>query len=123
MVMWEKSRCSILFHFDVPGRQVTDGDQQSRLSGKLGELEFPGPGAVAVGAACVGSDEQSCRLGVGVLALAVPPAADRFHGERGGVVVGSDVDPAGVRPEVVDRAGGAPLSVIKEYIEQQKRPL
>lgn len=31
-----------------------------------------------------------------------PPAADRFHGESGGVVVGADVDPPGVGGQVVD---------------------
>jgi len=69
--------------------------------------------AVAVGAACVGGDEQACRLWVGGPALAGPPAADRFHCERGGVVIGAHVDPAGVRREIVDpvRDGLAQLGV------------
>jgi hypothetical protein len=35
----------------------------------------------------------------------LPLATDRLHGEHGGVVVGADADPAGVRAQVVDAVG------------------
>ncbi|RPK84534.1 hypothetical protein EES46_24045 [Streptomyces sp. ADI98-10] len=83
-------------------RQVADRDDQPGFRGQAGEVEFPGPGAIAVGPARIGSDQQPGSLRVVGPALAVPPAADRLHRERGGVVVGADIDPAGVRRQVVD---------------------
>lgn len=76
-------------------------------------MEFPGPGAVAVGAACIGGDQQPGSPRIGGPALVVPPAADRLHRERGGVVVGADVDPAGVGRQIVDavRDGLAQLRI------------
>jgi hypothetical protein len=37
-----------------------------------------------------------------VIATVLPPATDRGDGERGSVVIGADVDPAGVRGDVAD---------------------
>jgi len=34
-----------------------------------------------------------------------PPAADRLDRERAGVGIGADVDPAGVRADVIDPVG------------------
>jgi hypothetical protein len=93
MEIWENSRCSMAFHLEVPG-----GKWQT-------EFGFPGSDAVAVGTTCVRGDQQARRVGVVADADAVPPAAQRFHGERGGVVVGADVDPPGVRGQVVDPVG------------------
>ncbi len=42
---------------------------------------------------------------VGAAAGSSPPASDRGHGERGGVVVGADRDPAGVAAQVVHPVG------------------
>ena len=42
--MWENSRCSILFHLDVPGRpggQVAHGHGYAGLSGERGESGLP----------------------------------------------------------------------------------
>jgi hypothetical protein len=84
---------------------VTYGDRQAGLGGEGREFGFPGAGAVAVGAARVGGDQQPGRLRVVEASLPVPPAADGFHREGGGVVVAADVDPAGVRRQVVDAIG------------------
>ncbi len=40
------------------GRQVADRDGQPGLVGEAGQLDLPQPGAVAVGAAAVGGDQQ-----------------------------------------------------------------
>jgi hypothetical protein len=52
-VIWENSRCSILFHLLVPGGRC---DGQPSLGGECGQLDFPGADAVAVGAAAVAAD-------------------------------------------------------------------
>lgn len=38
-------------------RQVADRDDQPGFRGQTGEVEFPGPGAVAVGPARIGGDQ------------------------------------------------------------------
>ena len=39
-VIWENSRCSILFHLLVPGGQVADGDRQAGLGGERASSIF-----------------------------------------------------------------------------------
>ena len=78
------------------GREVAAGDLQPGLLREPRQLCFPGPGAVAVRAARVAGDQQPRRMRVAVLADGIPPAADRFRGERRGVVIGADVDEPGV---------------------------
>jgi hypothetical protein len=51
MVMWENSRCSILFHLEVPRGKWHAVNLQAGLPGQRRELMFPGPGAV-------GDDDQ-----------------------------------------------------------------
>ena len=84
------------------GREVQHGDRQARLRGERGQFRLPRPGAVAVGAARVAGDQQPPGARIAVPAGGVPPAADRLHRERGGVVVGADVHEPGVVPDVVD---------------------
>src|SRR5450755_4602506 len=79
-------RCSILFHFDVPG-----GKWQTRIdsASSLGEfLQFglPQVGAAGVAAAAVSSDRQARRFGVALLAEVLPPRADRVDREGAGVM-------------------------------------
>ncbi len=45
---------------------MTDSDLEPGLFGELGELDLPGPDAVAVRAAGVGGDEEALGVGVGV---------------------------------------------------------
>ena len=84
------------------GREVADGDLQSGLPREIGDPGLPRPGAVAVGAAGVSGDQQPPGAGVAGPAGRVPPAADRLHRERGGVVVGAHAHPAGVGGQVID---------------------
>src|SRR5271165_3188265 len=92
----------------VPARsrwQVQHGDVQAGFCGERGQLGLPQPQPGAVGPAGISGDQQPPAAGVGCLPDRLPPAADRGDGERAGVVVGADVDPAGVRGQVVDPVG------------------
>ena len=93
-------------------REVAHGDGQSGLGGEFGEFDFPGPDPVAVGSAAVGADQQPVGVGVAVLADGFPPAAQCRDGERGGVVVDTDRDPAGVGRDVVDAIGDGLAQVL-----------
>src|SRR5215468_3029530 len=102
-----------LVPFRGAGREVARGDLQAGLEGKCGQLMLPGPGAGVVRAARVRGDQQPPGARIGGAARVVPPAADRLHGEGGGVMVGADVHPARVGRQVVDpvRDGLAQLQV------------
>src|SRR5512132_3056500 len=56
--------------------QVADGDGQAGAGGQGGQFGLPLPGAVAVGPAAVGGDQQPGRVGVGGPPCLVPPLAD-----------------------------------------------
>ena len=77
-VVWQNSRCSILFHFDVPGGkwQQVISRPVSRPARRPG---LPRPGPAAVRAAGVRGDQQPPRARVAARALGLPPAAQRFH--------------------------------------------
>src|SRR5579859_5532566 len=85
-----------------PGREVADGDLETRLVGQLLELELPQPDPVAVAPAGVGGDEQARRIGIQFLAHGLPPAPDALDREGGRVVVGPDAHPGLVGGDVVD---------------------
>ena len=97
MVMRENSRCSILFHLEVPGGKWQTVIASPVSSARAARPGFPGPGAVAVGPAGVGGDQQPAGGRVVGPAAGIPPAADGLDRELGGVVVGADVHPPGVR--------------------------
>ena len=90
-----------------PGREMADGDLQPGFHGQRCQLGLPRPGAVAVGAARIRGDQQPPGQRIVAAADRFPPAADRLHGERGGVVVGADGHPAGVAGEVIHPVGTA----------------
>ena len=64
MVMRENSRCSILFHFEVPGGKWQQVISSPVSAGQVRQPGLPGPGPVAVGPAGVGGDQQPPRAGV-----------------------------------------------------------
>ena len=88
-----------------PWRQVADGELKPRLGRQPGQLGLPCPDPVAVGTTSVGTDQQPLGGRVGVAADLLPPASQRLDRERGGVVVDSDTDLAGMMPKVVDPIG------------------
>ena len=58
MVIWENSRCSILFHLLVPGGKWQTVISRPVSAAKRRQLGLPEPVAVAVGAARVRGDQQ-----------------------------------------------------------------
>src|SRR5215207_1062492 len=107
---WPAGSCRLV-PFGGARREVADGDAQARLGGQGRQFGLPCPVAVAVGAASIRGDQQPGGLRVVVVASRLPPAADGGDRERGGVVVGADVDPAGVAGEVVDAIGNGLLGL------------
>ena len=81
---------------------VADGDFESGFLGQSGEFEFPEPGAMSVGSATVGGDENPAGVGVLYLADLSPPFVDGGHGENRRVVVDADREPGAVIGHVVD---------------------
>ena len=66
---------------------------------------FPQPGAVPIGSAAVGGDEQPPGVRVFLPPHLLPPFFDGGHREDRGVVVDADGDPGAVVGEVVDPVG------------------
>ena len=80
---------------------MAHADLKARLVGQLLQLDLPRAGAVAVGAAAVGGDLKRGGVGVTRLPEVFPPAADRVHGELGGVVIDASFDVESGTSEVV----------------------
>jgi len=101
-----------------PRRQVAHRDHEPGLGGQRSEFGFPGPGAVPVRAASVGGDQQPGGAGVDGVAGGSPPRADGVDREGGGVVVGADADPSGVRGQFVDPVGvGLAQFLVDEVVD------
>ena len=97
---------------------MAHGDLQAGPGREGGQLGLPQPGPVAVGAAAVGADQQPGGVRVGGLAGLLPPGADRLHRERGGVMVGADGHPPGVRAHVVHPVrGDLALVLVDEVVD------
>src|SRR5450755_3949772 len=79
-------RCSILFHFDVPGGKWQTRIEIASSLGELLQFGLPQVGAAGVAAAALSSDRQARRFGVALLAEVLPPRADRVDREGAGVV-------------------------------------
>src|SRR3954468_11675489 len=101
-VMNEKSRCSILFHLDVPGgkwrmisvRPVSSASRWSSLfHSRLRALLLPPLSA---------GDDQAVGGAATRFADIVPPTADRVDGEGGRVVIDPDAHPSAIGADVVD---------------------
>ena len=107
-----------------PGREVADRDLQPGLLRQGGQPQLPRAGPVAVGAARVRGDQQPPGPRVLAAASGVPPAADRLHRERGGVMVGAHVHPARVRRHVIEPVGnGLACAVAREIMRADSRRL
>jgi len=97
----ENSRCSILFQLDVPGgRWQTVMQRPVSVAGAASSV-FPQPQPRPVGPTGIGGDQQPVGVGIGAGAHGVLPPADRLDGKLAGVGVGADIDPTGVRGDVV----------------------
>ena len=100
-----------------PGREVAHRDLQPGLFGQDGELVFPEPAPVAVGAAGVAGGQQPPRARVAGAALGPPPQPQRVHRERCGVMADPDGHEPPVRGDVVDPVrGDLPQLLIGEVV-------
>jgi hypothetical protein len=94
-----------LVPFAGSGWVVADGDVESGCLGQSGEFELPQPGAMSVGSAAVGCDENPAGVGVFFLAQLLPPFVDGGYSEDRRVVVDTDRDPSAVFGQVIDPVG------------------
>ena len=91
--------------FARSGWKMADHDFQSFAVGPLLKAFFPEPAPRAVASSSVGEDKNFTSFGAGPFSGFSLPAADASDCKFGGVVVGSDVDPASVLACVVDSVG------------------
>ena len=103
-VMWQNSRCSILFHFDVPGGKCDTLIVKPVRSAKRCNSTFQRRRALLLppASAVMSSSRAS---GYVCFPHVAPPAGNRFDGEGRRVVIDADADPARVLREVVDAVG------------------
>ena len=79
-----------------PWGQVTDAQLQSRFVRQPLQFHLPQADPRSIAAARVGGDEKFGGLREGWLSHAVPPAANGFDGERGGVVIDAHAHPPAI---------------------------
>src|SRR4051794_1684812 len=94
-------------------RQVGHRDRQPGLVGEALQLALPQPDPHAVAAAAVGGDQQPGGGGIAGPAKIPPPVPNALDGEGGSVVIDAEIDPSGIRSDVVD-AGGRHLAQVGE---------
>src|SRR5262245_13622824 len=100
-----------------PGREMADLDLQPRLVAQSLQLGLPKAIARAVAATAVRGDQQPGRPAVTTAPQALPPTADRGHGELRRVAADAHADPRLVVAQVVDPVGhGLPLARVGEVM-------
>src|SRR5688572_18792969 len=97
-VIWQKRRCSILFHLEVPGGKP----RSSTRSGRPGS-EAHASTAGSVGAAAVGRDHQPGGRGIEGTTFLVEPGTNGVDRELGGIA--GHTDTAAVVGQIVDAIG------------------
>src|SRR3954453_23764418 len=93
--------------------QVGHRDRQPGLVRAALQLALPQPDPHAVAAAAVGGDQQPGGGGIAGPAKVPPPVPNALDGEGGSVVIDAEIDPSGIRGDVVD-AGGRHLAQLGE---------
>ena len=69
---------------------------------ELPQLDLPQPQPPAIAAAGVRRDQDGAGRWIEPFPFMTPPAPDRGHGKRTGVVMGPDIDKAGVAPDIIN---------------------
>src|SRR6266567_3466051 len=87
------------------GRIMSHSDLELFLIGQVLELLLPQAISHSIGTTPVSSDEQLLFVRIELLATALPPAADAFHGKLGGVMVDAHVDKAAVVNQIIHPVG------------------
>jgi TolB-like protein len=86
-------------------RIVVDADHEASVVGQLLQFALPEPHPRAIRAAAVGGDRELARMRIALSSHAFEPAADRLHGELGGVARDPDADEAGIGGHIVHPIG------------------
>ena len=83
-------------------REVTDRDRETRAIRELLQLSLPEPKPRAIAPASIGGDHERPSLPIGRSPHALPPSADRVHGEARRVMIDPQTHPPFVAVEIVD---------------------
>lgn len=75
-------------------RQMTDGNGQAALCGKLLQLYLPQPVANPVGPASISNNEQLLTGGIELYSDLLPPSSDTLHGKFRRLMVDANIDEA-----------------------------
>src|SRR5580700_5648806 len=94
-----------LVPFRCAGRIVVDADHEPGFVGQFLQFELPEAHTGTIRAAAVCSDRQFPCIGIALSSHAFEPAADRLHGELGGVAGDPDADESGVGGHIVHAIG------------------
>ncbi|SAL21509.1 hypothetical protein AWB68_00825 [Caballeronia choica] len=86
-------------------RKMTDLYLHLQFIGQVLQLPVPQAHSIAVAAAAVGGNQQAAGVLIHRLTHFPPPAANALDGKFCGVVIDADVDPSGVRRQVIDAIG------------------
>src|SRR6516225_9824250 len=91
-----------------PRWQMTDRDLQSGLVGQLLQFPFPQTHSNAVTPAGISRDQQSRRLGIGLVPHRFPPSPDALGGKGGRVMIHPHAHPSRILGHVVNPIGSRP---------------
>src|SRR6266851_6907412 len=83
-------------------REMTDRDRETRAIRELLQLPLPEPKPRAIAPAGIGGDHERPSLAIGRSPHALPPSADRVHGEARRVMIDPQTHPPFVAVEIVD---------------------
>ena len=102
IVICENSLCSTVFHLLVPGGRWQTVTCRAALAANFANSIFQARTRDPLEPPPSAQINNRSALGYRPFADGVPPAAERLNSERGGVMVGADRHPSGVRGHVVD---------------------
>ena len=82
-------------------RKVADGEAKPGFIGQLLQFHFPETQPGTIAASAVGGDENPLRRGIQMSAFKAPPTPNGSDRESPRVMVGANVDKAGIAPQVI----------------------
>src|SRR6476646_4873765 len=104
-VMWQNIRCSILFHLLVPGGKWQTVMRSPRSSANSCSPTFHNRDRMLLLPPAIHRDQQLGSLGIEGQTHLPPPAAYRFLGKGGGVMIDTHAHPALIEGQVIDPSG------------------
>lgn len=83
-----------------PRRKVAHGNEKTSFIRQFLQFQFPQPQAPSIAATAVCRNQQAVRLRIEAPAFMTPPAPDRGHRKRTGVMISTDVDKSDIARKV-----------------------